>query len=222
MAQPSRPPLPRPIDAGDFDALIKNDVELYPTENPLTPAVLSKWFAHHPEFGMMYDGFGCCVFVPLVPSTWQRFIRKEIEEADLVDGIFDAAASASGDLCLHLYHIEKTSQWSRAYDRMANVVLDDVRMLIARLNASRPSPLAAIRVVGCSALAASDAGFKMSRDVFHMTLLFEPEEFLYRHRQDGHVAIFQKSDVISDSEWIKIGEARLMAVEGEEACANVF
>ncbi|ETW06808.1 hypothetical protein H310_02958 [Aphanomyces invadans] len=220
-----RPPLPRPIQASDYADLIKNDVELYPTENPLTPAVLAKWFAHHAQFGMMYDTFGCCIFVPLLPSTWNKFIRKEIEEAALVDGIFDAATSSTGELCLHLYHIEKSSKWTRQFERMAHVVIQDVCHLIRELNYDRSqSP---IRVVGCSALAVSDAGYRMSRDVFQMSLLFEPEEFLFRHRTRGHVTIVHALDCVGDrapspNEWEKFGEARLMAVTGYDACAKVF
>ncbi|ETV75706.1 hypothetical protein H257_10088 [Aphanomyces astaci] len=219
-----RAPRHRAIEASDYDALIKKDIELYPTENPLTPSVLATWFRRHPEFGMMYDTFGCCIFVPLIPSTWNKFIRKEIDEANLVDGIFDATTSSTGELCLHMYHIEKSDKWTREFERMATVVLHDVCMLIHQLNRHHSPSLSPIRVVGCSALTASDAGYRMARDVFHMSLLFEPVEFLFRHCTLGHVAIFSASDgeLLSPNEWTKIGEARLMAVTCTDVCAKVF
>ncbi|KAF0735161.1 hypothetical protein Ae201684P_002472 [Aphanomyces euteiches] len=211
-----RPPPPRPITKADYAALIQSDVELYPTDNPLTPSVLSKWFLRHPEFGMIYESFGCCIFVPLVPQTWQKFIDKEIEEVDLVDGIFDATATTTGELCLHLYHIEKTDKWTREFDRMAQVAIQDVRMIIHRLNSTcQGGP--AIHVTGCSALTASPSGFKMTRDVFQMKVLHAPQEVLYRHRLDGHISIFQVGDVVSDDEWDKIGEVQLMANKDQAA-----
>jgi hypothetical protein len=222
-----QPPRPRAITPSDLNAIIKSDVALYPTNSPLTPFILGQWFEKHPEFGTIYDnGLGCAIIVALVRSAWQKFVANEIEEAGLVDGIFDAAKSADGEIYLHLYHVEKSTSWSRDYPRMGIVVLNDLQHILRDVAHKRQhvygflaTPL---KVMGFSALAVSEAGFTLCRDIFRMTLVREPREFLYRHKTTKELIVLEKGSVVNSSEWIKESETRLMAVEGREACSFLY
>ncbi|EQC37374.1 hypothetical protein SDRG_05591 [Saprolegnia diclina VS20] len=218
-----RPPLPRPIAVCDFDAILASDKEMYPTDTPLTPEAMAQWYMFHPEFGMIYDGLGCCIVVPVTKATWTAYIRKEIDEAGLVNGVFDAATDEDGELGLHLYHIEKTPAWTRDYARMATVVLADLGRILENLRAARPKHLQPLQVVGFSALAASEAGYKTSRTTFKMTQLYEAEEFLYRHKTTRELIVVTPSDLpLDETSWVKEGETRLMALEGVAACRDLF
>ncbi|OQR87227.1 hypothetical protein ACHHYP_09350 [Achlya hypogyna] len=221
----ARPPFPRPIAPSDYDAIIASDKEMYPTDSPLTPEAMAQWYMYQPEFGMIYDGYGCCIVVLVSKATWQAYVRKDIDEAGLVDGIVDALSSSNDEIGLHLYHIEKTQAWTRQFDRMANVVVRDLARILENLNAIRMSKhgLKSLKVVGFSALTASDAGFRMAKNVFGMTQCHAAEEFLFRNRKSRELAVFTAHDLPQDEEeWEREGETRLMALEGIDACSYLF
>ncbi|OQS05626.1 hypothetical protein THRCLA_02278 [Thraustotheca clavata] len=220
-----RPPFPRPIEARDFDAIIASDKEMYPTDNPLTAQIMAKWFTHYPEFGMIYDGFGCCIIVPVTKSTWEAYIKQEIDESQLANGIFDGTSTIDSKIGLHLYHIEKSQAWTRQFDRMANIVLADIRTILYNINQRRATQLILkpLDVIGFSALAASDAGFNMAKKVFRMVPLYDAQEILYHNIKTQELAIFTtKNQPKSSNEWQIQGEVRLMALKGSSACRNLL
>lgn len=108
----------RPIIQRDYPKLLELDRKVYPTNNPVTPKVLDKWFQNNPEFGMIFENskglYGMCIAIPLNKRGWNNLVSGKLAEADLDSKtIFDN--SRDQELGVHIFHLEKFGNSSKFY-----------------------------------------------------------------------------------------------------------
>src|SRR3989304_2822432 len=94
----------------EFSWLLGKDLEIYPTDKPVTESVLRNWYVRNPEFGITFrEGskiIGTNITIPLNKKGWQGLIEGKLLESDCKDKyIFDCEKDC--ELGIHIYHIRK-------------------------------------------------------------------------------------------------------------------
>jgi hypothetical protein len=117
----------------DFDWLLEKDMEIYPTDKPVTREIIEKWYLYHPEFGIVFrDGNeieGMNITIPLNRKGWEGLINGELLESDC-DDRFAFNNKEDTEIGLHIYHIRKTGDTKGFYkDSLIalNHILDNLR-----------------------------------------------------------------------------------------------
>ena len=100
----------RKINQQDFQLILEQDKEVYPTASPVTKEIIKKWYKKNPEFGMIYEEngkvVGDCVIIPLNSNGWKSLIDGKLSESETNEKtIFDN--SRDNEIGIHIYHIEK-------------------------------------------------------------------------------------------------------------------
>ncbi|KJE96090.1 hypothetical protein CAOG_006459 [Capsaspora owczarzaki ATCC 30864] len=202
----------RPIRPSDYETVVQLDRALYPLPDEIgaTPAVLAKWYARHPELGMIYEEtcenessspattaaigssapnriVAVCCFIPLCHTTWLDLISgKTTEREAALQEQPNSPTANEGDLGLHLYHVEVVDRtaFAAVYKDCAfyNVWLDDLRKVLEQK---------CLRMTGFSALAVSLAG----AGLVHKKLGVPSAKQLFHHYpQVGSVPPAQQED----------------------------
>lgn len=120
----------RAIKESDYAKLLELDKKVYPTDNPVTPEILDKWYQRNPEFGMIFEKNGSLegmlIAIPLNKSGWERLISGDLQEADLdSETIFDG--SRDNEIGIHVYHIEKFGTDKKFYEKSLSSLYDLVK-----------------------------------------------------------------------------------------------
>jgi hypothetical protein len=170
----------------DYTAIIETDKKIYPTADPITADTLGQWYKNNPEFGIIFEQDdrlkGMCISIPLTSEAWQKLISGKLSESELRgSAIFQA--SADNEIGIHVYHLEKKSEYPKAFYRNALIALGAVTHDLRRKNS-------ALRIIGFSALGASPEGISL----FEKKLNFREREFVnkeYVLRKAGRTEIFR-------------------------------
>ncbi|KAK3343686.1 hypothetical protein B0T25DRAFT_554941 [Lasiosphaeria hispida] len=161
-------PLQRgPIPSALLQTIYASDQAMYPA--PLPYERLRSWVAACPDlsisFGESIAGdhvvVGVMIALPLVRSHWERLLSGELREADVdAEAMFPDGREGAGvvEVGVHVFHVERfegpgVSRGGRGrWPRFAGLAVDEV--------VSRAALVGRWRVVGLSALTATDAGRK--------------------------------------------------------------
>ncbi|ORX90647.1 hypothetical protein K493DRAFT_339871 [Basidiobolus meristosporus CBS 931.73] len=189
----------RAIEPSDFEAILASDIDVYPTESPLTLETLQKWYTHHPEFGMVYyhDGFdvdsgsgenssepiviGACSVVPLTAKGWLKLSCGEVIESQLEEDMLFNNAQPSGncEIGLHIYHMERYPTWSSFSaqtgnkEKLGTLVLKSIQEILDQLRVTNRN----LKVIGLSGLCVSTAGINLFSNYYNCR---EREDYICR------------------------------------------
>ena len=143
----------RKIKTEDYDFILENDRQVYPTHSPVTKEVVSSWFMRNPEFGMIYEDknkvAGLCIAIPLTAKRWYDLVDGKFIESDSNnETIFDN--SRDSKMGLHVYHIERFRSGQGFYKR----VLQDLAMAVHNLRKKNTK----LKIIGLSGLCVTTSG----------------------------------------------------------------
>jgi len=117
----------------DYRWLLEKDLEIYPTDKPVTKEIIEKWYLNHPEFGIVFrDGNGIKgmnITIPLNRKGWEGLVNGELLESDC-DDRYAFNNKQDTEIGLHIYHIRKTGNMKGFYkDSLIalNQILDNLR-----------------------------------------------------------------------------------------------
>jgi len=156
----------REIKKEDYQLILDVDKQIYPTNSPVTPDIIAKWYNNNPEFGLVYeeDGkiVGLSVVIPLNAEGWNQLVEGKISESDLDSKtIFDA--SRDHELGIHMYHIEKFEHNALAPIReFYKTVIRDLAVVVNGLKKKHKK----LKVIGFSGLAVTKEGIILCEDKF--------------------------------------------------------
>ena len=177
MEQQRQRPRYRPITATDIPDILHSDQKIYPTASPLSESSMARWYAEHPELGMIYyndecETIGTCCVVLLKAQSWRLLTNGKLQECDLDQGhLFtfrqNQISSEEQDVeevGIHIYHMEKNAEtWPREY-RMGTVIIEDIGNVISTLSRQFSRR---VKVVGLSGLAVSKAGAELFSNLYN-------------------------------------------------------
>jgi hypothetical protein len=137
----------------EYSWLLKKDLEIYPTDKPVTESVLKNWYVRNPEFGITFrEGgkiIGTNIVIPLNREGWQGLIDGKLLESDCKDKfIFDCEKDC--EIGIHIYHIRKEPAIKRFYT-IAMAALAKVLLNLKKRNNN-------LKVVGFSGLCVTNDG----------------------------------------------------------------
>lgn len=117
----------------DYDWLLEKDLEIYPTDKPVTKTTIEKWYINQPEFGIVFregnEIKGMNITIPLNRQGWEGLVNGDLLESDC-DDRFAFNNKQDTEIGLHIYHIRKTSGMKGFYkDSLIalNQILDNLR-----------------------------------------------------------------------------------------------
>ena len=159
----------RSINKKDYKRILGFDNRVYPTADPVTPAIMGSWYANNPEFGMVYElggrTVGVCTFIPLKRSSWEKVINGKLSESDLGSkDIFDI--QKDNEIALHNYHVEKLLLTENYYIR----ILYNLNKLVENLKKINPK----LKIVGLSAFGTTSLGLNLFQNRFN----FQEKKFI--------------------------------------------
>jgi len=137
----------------EYDWLLSKDFEIYPSDEPVTKAVLKEWYVHNPEFCTAYrygeSLAGVNITIPLSRIGWRGLVNGDLTEAQCSGGyIFDSGRD--NEIGLHVYHIRKNIPINGFY----RLALSSLGEMISGIRAKNQS----LRVIGLSALCVTKMG----------------------------------------------------------------
>ncbi|KAK9709055.1 hypothetical protein K7432_009297 [Basidiobolus ranarum] len=179
----------RPIKPSDYETILASDIDVYPTETPLTAETFSIWYARHPEFGIIYyydsnelvEGIeyekevivGTCCVVPLTSQGWSKFTNGLLLESELdSEVLFDNSQhsdSGEDEIGLHIYHMERYPSWTSLKnkeensERLGDLVLKSIQEILEELRITNTN----LKVVGLSGLCVSTSGINLFSNYYN-------------------------------------------------------
>ncbi len=147
----------RKISQKDYAKLLELDKKVYPTDSPVTPAMLDNWFQNNPEFGAIFEDSGkisgMCIAIPLNETGWNKLISGKLQESDLgKDTIFDNKRDV--EIGIHIYHLEKFSSSNKQFYVQT---LNNLNKTITTLKNQNPK----LKVIGFSGLCVTSSGINL-------------------------------------------------------------
>jgi hypothetical protein len=147
-----------------YKDILASDAQLYPSEDALSVEEFTRWYAHHPEFCMVWTHedtvLGSFAVAPLTKDAWTRLVRGECSEKDVTtpECVFDA--SRDSEVGLHIYHADKHVDAWRTHMGNKRLAVHAYTSLITVLKALQ-TRYSHVRVCGLSGLAVTAAGKRM-------------------------------------------------------------
>ncbi|MDD9911870.1 MAG: hypothetical protein OXR68_04395 [Alphaproteobacteria bacterium] len=177
----------RSICEKDYELLLASDRAVYPTDAPVTPAILDQWFQNNPEFGMVAEEGGqtraMFIAIPLAKKAWEDLIAGRLEESDLdADTVFDNMRDS--EVGIHIYHVEKYSDFSGSEPFYA-AAFRQLGKIVDSLKEQNPE----LEVAGVSALCVTAQGIGL----FYNKLNFLESDFINSEHilsKNGQLEIF--------------------------------
>ena len=141
------------LKGNDFEWLLEKDLEIYPTEKPVTKETIHKWYAGHPEFGIVFREAdiikGVNVTIPLNRKGWEGLIKGDLLESDC-DDRYVFKNERDKEIGIHIYHIRKTREL-KEFHKIALTTLNNILVELKRENEN-------LKVIGLSALCGTKMG----------------------------------------------------------------
>ncbi len=190
----------RPIVEKDYELILELDKKVYPTDNPVTSDILSKWYKKNPEFGMIFENEGSkiqgfCMAIPLNKRGWNKLVDGELSEADLNSKtLFDNKRDK--EMGLHIYHIEKFFEKKDFYKSF----LKSLNEIIKNLRKENPK----LSIIGFSGLCVTPSGIGLFYNKFNCReRKFVNQEHIFK--KDGELRVFKLGSSSQFSEKLKEG-----------------
>lgn len=152
----------RKITKKDYAKLLELDKKVYPTDDPVTPEILDKWYQRNPEFGMIFEDKGnlegVLIAIPLNKKGWKNLISGKLQESNLnSETIFDN--TKDHEIGIHIYHIEKFNSSREFYKKS----LKGLNELTNSLKEENPS----LKIIGFSGLCVTSEGIGLFYNKFN-------------------------------------------------------
>jgi hypothetical protein len=137
----------------EYAWLLEKDLEIYPTDKPVTVSVMKNWYVRNPEFGIAFrDGneiIGANLAIPLNKKGWRGLIDGTLMESDCKgEYIFDWGKDR--EIGIHIYHIRRDSSMKGFHTLALKALADSLSNLTRRNNA--------LKIIGFSALCVTSRG----------------------------------------------------------------
>lgn len=170
----------------DYKLLLELDRKVYPTDSPVTSAILDQWYQRNPEFGMIYQEkgriLGLGIAIPLNARAWKKLINGELAESELnSETIFDN--SKDNEIGIHVYHIEKLDKSIKEFYK-TNLL--DLSKIIDKLRIKNPN----LKVIGFSGLCVTNSGIGLFSEKLNCKeLKYKCGEYILE--KDGRKIVFK-------------------------------
>jgi hypothetical protein len=137
----------------DYEWLLEKELEIYPTDKPISRKTIDGWYIHHPEFGIVFRDKnkikGVNITIPLNRKGWEGLINGDLLESDC-DDRYVFKNGKDQEIGLHICHIRKTGDF-KAFYKIALTALNDILTNLRKENKN-------LKVIGLSALCGTRMG----------------------------------------------------------------